>query len=50
MKIKVVEIKPDLAEAHYNLGIAYQEKGIAFLARQEIAIYKKLTNQAPTGI
>lgn len=42
---KAIEINPDLANAHYNLGFAYREEGNGELAKQEFALYDKLLKQ-----
>jgi tetratricopeptide (TPR) repeat protein len=42
---KAIEINPDLANAHYNLGFAYREEGKVKLANQEFALYDKLLKQ-----
>jgi tetratricopeptide (TPR) repeat protein len=42
---KAIEINPDLANAHYNLGFAYREEGNYELAKQEFALYDKLLKQ-----
>lgn len=39
---KALEINPDLADAHYNLGFAYREEGNGELAKKEFALYDKL--------
>ena len=33
-----VELKPDHAESHYNLGIAYSSKGMLKEAQKEMAL------------
>ncbi|MFQ5688402.1 MAG: tetratricopeptide repeat protein [Candidatus Scalindua sp.] len=42
---KAIEINPDLANAHYNLGFAYREEGNNKLAKQEFALYDELLKQ-----
>ncbi len=42
---KVLEINPDNANAHYNLGFAYREEGDRELAEKEFALYEKLLRQ-----
>jgi len=42
---KALEINPDLANAHYNLGFAYREEGNDELANREFALYDKLLKQ-----
>lgn len=42
---KAIEINPDLANAHYNLGFAYREEGNDKLAKQEFALYDELLKQ-----
>ncbi len=42
---KALEINPDLANAHYNLGFAYREEGNDELAKQEFALYDELLKQ-----
>ena len=42
---KAIEINPDHANAHYNLGFAYREEGKDKLAKQEFAHYDKLLKQ-----
>jgi len=42
---KALEINPDHANAHYNLGFAYREEGNDKLAKQEFALYDKLLKQ-----
>ena len=42
---KAMEIDPNLANAHYNLGFAYREEGNDELAKQEFALYDKLLKQ-----
>ncbi len=42
---KAIEINPDLANAHYNLGFAYREEGKDKLANQEFAHYDELLKQ-----
>ncbi|MCP4253023.1 MAG: tetratricopeptide repeat protein [Candidatus Scalindua sp.] len=39
---KVLEINPDDANAHYNLGFAYREEGNRELSEKEFALYEKL--------
>ncbi|KHE90443.1 MAG: tetratricopeptide repeat protein [Candidatus Scalindua rubra] len=42
---KALEINPDIANAHYDLGFAYREEGNMELAEKEFALYKKLLKQ-----
>jgi len=42
---KALEINPDIANAHYNLGFAYREKGNRELAEKEFALYDQLLMQ-----
>ncbi len=42
---KVLEINPDNANAHYNLGFAYREEGNRELSEKEFALYEKLLKQ-----
>ncbi len=42
---KAIEINPDLAYAHYNMGFAYREEGDDRLSAREFAIYDKLLKQ-----
>jgi tetratricopeptide (TPR) repeat protein len=42
---KALEINPDIANAHYNLGFAYREEGNRELAEKEFALYEKLLKQ-----
>jgi len=42
---KAMEINPNLAYAHYNLGFAYREEGNDKLAKQEFALYDELLKQ-----
>jgi tetratricopeptide (TPR) repeat protein len=42
---KALEINPDHANAHYNLGFAYREEGNDKLAKQKFALYDKLLKQ-----
>ncbi|MFQ5963146.1 MAG: tetratricopeptide repeat protein [Candidatus Scalinduaceae bacterium] len=42
---KAIEINPDLANAHYNLGFAYREEKKKKLAEKEFALYEKLLKQ-----
>ncbi len=42
---KALEINPDIANAHYNLGFAYREEGNDKLAEKEFAIFDKLLKQ-----
>ncbi len=42
---KVLEIDPDNANAHYNLGFAYREEGNRKLSEKEFALYEKLLKQ-----
>jgi tetratricopeptide (TPR) repeat protein len=42
---KAMEIDPNLANAHYNLGFAYREEGADELAKQEFALYDELLKQ-----
>ncbi len=42
---KALEINPDHANAHYNLGFAYREEGNDKLAKQELALYDELLKQ-----
>lgn len=42
---KAIEINPDLAYAHYNLGFAYREEGEERLSAKEFALYNKLLKQ-----
>lgn len=43
---KAVQIKPELAEAHYRLAQAYEVIGDKIRAQQERAIYKKLSDES----
>ena len=43
---KAVEISPDLEEAHYRLAQAYELTGEPAKAREERAVYKKLSEQS----
>jgi len=42
---KAIEINPDLAYAHYNMGFAYREEGDDRLSAKEFALYDKLLKQ-----
>ncbi len=42
---KALEINPDIADAHYNLGFAYREEGNRELAEKEFALYEKILKQ-----
>ena len=42
---KALEINPDIANAHYDLGFAYREEGDRELAEREFALYEKLLKQ-----
>ncbi|HLG29963.1 MAG TPA: tetratricopeptide repeat protein, partial [Candidatus Brocadiales bacterium] len=42
---KVLEIEPDCAEAHRDLGAAYEMKEMKEAADREFAIYEKLVSQ-----
>jgi tetratricopeptide (TPR) repeat protein len=42
---KALEINPDIANAHYDLGFAYREEGDRELAEKEFALYEKLLKQ-----
>ena len=42
---KALEINPDIANAHYNLGFAYREEGNRELAEKEFALYDQLLMQ-----
>ena len=42
---KALEINPDIANAHYNLGFAYREEGNREQAEKEFALYDKLLKQ-----
>lgn len=42
---KALEINPDIANAHYDLGFAYREEGNRKLAEKEFALYEKLLKQ-----
>ncbi|MGR3293519.1 MAG: tetratricopeptide repeat protein [Candidatus Scalindua sp.] len=42
---KALEINPDIANAHYDLGFAYREEGNRELAEKEFALYEKLLKQ-----
>ena len=42
---KALEINPDHANAHYNLGFAYREEGNDKLAKQKFALYDELLKQ-----
>ncbi len=42
---KALEINPDNANAHYNLGFAYREEGNKELSEKEFALYEKLLKQ-----
>ena len=42
---KALEINPDMANAHYDLGFAYREEGNRELAEKEFALYEKLLKQ-----
>jgi superkiller protein 3 len=42
---KAIEINPDLAYAHYNMGFAYREEGDDRLSAKEFAVYDKLLKQ-----
>jgi len=39
---KALEINPDIANAHYDLGFAYREEGNRKQAEKEFALYEKL--------
>jgi len=39
-----IKLQPDLADAHYRLGQAYQRTGQKFKAKQEMEIYSRLHN------
>ena len=41
---KVVAIEPDIANVHYNLGLAYKKKGMNAEADKEFAEYERLSN------
>ncbi|MGR3179017.1 MAG: tetratricopeptide repeat protein [Candidatus Anammoxibacter sp.] len=41
--MKAIEIDPDFAKAHKYLGIAYKRNGMPNKAKEEFALYKKLT-------
>ena len=43
-----ITLRPDLADAHYRLGQAYQRTGQKFKAKQEMEIYSRLHNAKPT--
>ncbi len=46
---KVIELKPDYSEAHYNLGVAYQKKGMlaeATAAYQQALLFLPIFHQA----
>ncbi|MGR3219068.1 MAG: tetratricopeptide repeat protein [Candidatus Anammoxibacter sp.] len=43
--IKAIEIDPNLAKAHKYIGIAYKRKGMPDKAKEEFALYKRLTKQ-----
>ncbi|MBI5308257.1 MAG: tetratricopeptide repeat protein [Planctomycetes bacterium] len=40
---KVVSIEPDIANVHYNLGLAYKKKGMQPEAEKEFAEYERLS-------
>jgi tetratricopeptide (TPR) repeat protein len=42
---KALEINPDIANAHYDLGFAYREEGNRELAEKEFALYEELLKQ-----
>ncbi len=42
---KTLEINPNHANAHYNLGFAYREEGDLKLAEKEFALYEELLKQ-----
>jgi len=42
---KVIESNPGLPDVHYNLGIAYREKGMFLQAKREVSLYKKLNSR-----
>ncbi|GAX60629.1 hypothetical protein SCALIN_C13_0142 [Candidatus Scalindua japonica] len=42
---KALDINPDNANAHYNLGFAYREEGDSELAEKEFALFDKLLKQ-----
>jgi tetratricopeptide (TPR) repeat protein len=42
---QALTFKPDYADAHYNLGIAYLLSGQADLARQQFEVLKKLDSE-----
>ncbi len=42
---KALEINPDIANAHYDLGFAYREEGNREQAEKEFALYEKLLKQ-----
>ncbi|HHT9111490.1 MAG TPA: tetratricopeptide repeat protein, partial [Candidatus Brocadiaceae bacterium] len=42
---KVAAIEPNMANIHYNLGLAYKKKGMAADAEKEFAEYERLKGQ-----
>lgn len=46
---KAVAAKPDLAEAHYQLGLAYKRTGEESKAREEFRVYQQAQKSEATG-
>jgi hypothetical protein len=42
---RAVKLKPELAQAHYRLALAYQRIGRQTDAKAQIALYKKFAGQ-----
>ena len=42
---KVAAIEPNVANAHYNLGLAYKKKGMLTESDKEFAEYERLKSQ-----
>jgi len=43
---KAVEVSPEMAEAHYRLGLAYKRAGDEPGAQKELQLHEQLTKQS----
>ena len=47
---KVAAIEPNMANVHYNLGLAYKKKGMLSEADNEFAEYERLKSKVTNAL